>query len=162
MFGSNNTNKIKCLNNSFLDLSNVVSMQIVEVLFPNPQNDSQVLVGYKIKALTDFNIPFDIFEDLESGTNIKCINFINDNWKCKNKIELAGKHIWLDLDKVIATQVLESFELDATDKLKLNYVARINAITTFGFSYEMASYVRPKGVDNNLNEIEKFRLKYLK
>lgn len=150
--------KTKILDNSFLNFDSVICMNIVEVVFQNPNDPLSNLTGYRIKATTDNNLEFNVYEDLESGVKDKCIKFIEENWKKGKEIN----NMWLDLDKIIACRIIESLEPSEKNPLKIDYVVKLYAISSIGLSFLVASYVRPKGVDNNINEVEKFRLKYLK
>lgn len=154
------SSKTKILDNITLNFDNVVSVFISEVLFINPNDSNSLLKGYVVKATTDFGLEFDLFEDKESGVKDRCVKFISDNWK-KGK-EVEGLNLWLDFDKMIGSRITQEFLPNDKEPLKLDYVAKLFAFNSLGTSWCVATYVRPKGLDNNINKLEEVRLKILK
>jgi len=63
---------------------------------------------------------------------------------------------------MIGSKITQEENPDPSDMSKILYMANLYAFNNIGKSWLIASYSKPKGVDNNTVELEKIRLKYLK
>ena len=149
------TTRTKILDNTFLNFDNLISVSIVEFVFVNTNDVNSFLRGFRVKGMTDFGLEFNLFEDRESGVRDRCVTFILNNWKVG--VEIAGQNTWLNMSKFIATRITESEEPDSVNPLKINYIARLYGVSAQGKAFELASYTRPKGIENNIIIIEQFR-----